>query len=67
MRSLTYRSGRYMPPREGSDAERIRALEQYVCALSAELETLFATFDRLLVGAPTTARLPLPPPGEERV
>lgn len=48
MKPLICKTGRYIPHPEASDAARIRFLEQYVAALSEELEQVLAEIGRAL-------------------
>lgn len=47
MDKLILQCGRYYPPVQTDDAERLHRLESYVTALSSEAETLFETCERL--------------------
>jgi NTP pyrophosphatase (non-canonical NTP hydrolase) len=47
MDRLILRCGRYLPPAQADEQERLQRLERYVAALSAETEELFETCERL--------------------
>ena len=47
MDELILRCGRYYPPAQSGDAERLQRLESYVVALSSEAEALFESCERL--------------------
>ncbi len=47
MDELILRCGRYYPPAQSGDAERLRRLENYVGALSSDAEALFESCERL--------------------